>query len=164
MSTSGGSRAVLVGLISDTHGLLRPEALRALEGCGLIIHAGDVGGADILDRLREIAPVHAVRGNVDGGPLRDLPRTEAVEVAGAALYVIHIVEELDVDPRAGGFDAVIHGHTHRSRVEEEGGVLWLNPGSAGPRRSGSPVTVARLRIEEGRIEVELVELPVGGEG
>ena len=132
-----------VGLISDTHGLLRPEALAALERSRLILHAGDVGDVAILDRLGEIAPVHAVYGNTDGGAVRrTLPGTDLVEVApGVSIYLIHILDDLDLDPEAAGCAAVMYGHTHEPKVERRGAVWYLNPGSAGPRRFKLPVTV-----------------------
>jgi uncharacterized protein len=147
----------LVGIISDTHGLLRPAATAALAGCELIVHAGDVGGAGILAELRRIAPVVAVRGNVDGGPWADrLHAWETREVAGIRIHVRHIREQLDVE----GVDVVITGHTHRPVVEKVGGVLFVNPGSAGPRRFRLPVSVARLEIAAGNVEARIVELAV----
>ena len=153
------SDPVVVGVIADTHGLLRPEAIEALEGCDLIVHAGDVGDEAILDVLDEIAPVTAVRGNMDRGELgRRLPLTEVVSAGDATLYLIHIVEELDLDPVAAGFDAVIYGHTHEPALDRRDGVLWLNPGSAGPRRFDLPVTLARVTVAGGELEVEHVRL------
>lgn len=149
----------LVGVISDTHGLLRPAAVEALRGSDLIVHAGDVGDAAILDELGAIAPVRAVRGNTDRGELgRRLPATDAVEAGGATLYVIHVVDDLDVDPVAAGFAAVVYGHSHRPALERRDGVVWLNPGSAGPRRFDLPVTLARMRVTEGGLRVEHVDL------
>lgn len=133
-----------IGVISDTHGLLRPEAVQALEGSSLIIHAGDVGDPGILDELRKIAPVVAVRGNIDKGEA--LPEVMRVEHGGVSIYVLHDVNQLDIDPAAAGFDAVISGHSHKPSIREENGVLYLNPGSAGPRRFRLPVTVARLDV------------------
>jgi putative phosphoesterase len=155
-----------VGVISDTHGLLRTGAVEAMEGSDVIVHAGDVGDPGILERLGELAPVHAVRGNMDGGELgRALPATEVVRAGGADLYVLHILEELDLDPGPAGFHAVIFGHTHRPEVTRRDGVLYLNPGSAGPRRFDLPVTAARLRVTPGnggpRLEAEIVELETG---
>ena len=127
--------ASLIGLISDTHGLLRPEALQALAGSGLIIHAGDVGKPEILDQLRAIAPVVAVRGNIDKGDWAShLPLTAVVETEAVLIYVLHDVHELDLDPAAAGFGIVISGHSHKASREERSGVLYVNPGSAGPRR------------------------------
>jgi len=149
-----------VGLVSDTHGLLRPELVQALEGCALIVHAGDVGRPEVLDGLREVAPVVAVRGNVDRGPwVQQLRRTEVVEVGGALLYVIHDLADMDLDPVAAGFQAVISGHTHRPGSHREGGVLYVNPGSAGPRRFKEPVSAALLHVGEDDLEVEWIELP-----
>lgn len=150
-----------IRVISDTHGLLRPEALEAMQGADLILHAGDVDKAEILDALREIAPVHVVRGNVDGGPWAEsLAYTEVVEVDDAHLYMIHIREKLEVDPAAAGFAAVIFGHSHQPGIERHDGVLYLNPGSAGPRRFSLPVTCARVRINCGRADAEIIELQV----
>jgi len=151
--------ATLVGVISDTHGLLRAEAVDALAGSDLIVHAGDVGDPAILDRLRLIAPVVAVRGNVDTAPwASSLPISDVVDAAGRHLYVLHIVETLDVDPVAAGFAAVIFGHSHQPSSEVKRGVLWLNPGSAGPRRFSLPVTLARLRISTSSLDCEIVNL------
>jgi len=150
-----------IGVISDTHGLVRPEALRALRGADLIVHAGDVGAPEVLDALRAVAPVVAVRGNNDRGRwARSLAETEVVERAGRSLYVLHDVKTLDVDPRAAGYDAVIAGHSHQPRVERRDGVLYLNPGSAGPRRFRLPIFVARLEIGARRFDVEIVTLDV----
>jgi len=150
-----------VGVISDTHGLLRPEAIAALEGSDLIVHAGDVGDPRILDELARLAPVRAVRGNVDHGPWAGaLPRTEVVEVEGVGLYVLHILEDLDLDPAAAGLGVVVFGHTHRPLLERRGDVLYLNPGSAGPRRFDLPVGVAWIDVDGARVEAELVELRV----
>ncbi len=138
-------------MISDTHGLLRPEALDALKGSTLIIHAGDVGAPAILEALGRIAPVVAVRGNVDTAPWAGtLPVTEVVEAAGRHLYVLHQIEHLDLDPGAAGFAAVIYGHSHEPSAEVRRGVLYLNPGSAGPRRFSLPITLVRLRLDDTR--------------
>lgn len=148
-----------MGLVSDTHGLLRPEVIPALAGCGLILHAGDVGGPEILEALETVAPVRAVRGNTDHGPLgASLPPTEVVEVGGHALYMLHIANELDLDPAAAGFSAVVFGHTHRPLVEERNGVLFVNPGSCGPRRFDLPVTVARMTVAPAGVSVRLIPL------
>ncbi|HXE80966.1 MAG TPA: metallophosphoesterase family protein, partial [Vicinamibacterales bacterium] len=141
--------------------MLRPEAVEALHPSDLIIHAGDVGGPSVLTGLRAIAPTFAVRGNVDTAPwARSLPATEVVEAGGLHLYVLHDLAELDLDPAAAGFSAVITGHSHRAAAEVRRGVLFLNPGSAGPRRFRLPVTAARLRVENGRLTHEIVELAV----
>ena len=146
-----------IGLISDTHGLLREEALAALGGCELIVHAGDVGRAEILDALRAIAPVVAVRGNVDTAEWAEaLPLSEVVEANGARLYILHNLNELDLNPRAAGFDIVITGHTHRPAQFEKDGVLFINPGSAGTRRFDLPIGLARLRVGEKPWQVDFV--------
>lgn len=150
-----------LGVISDTHGLLRPEAVRALRGSERIVHAGDVGDPAILEELEAIAPVVAVRGNVDRGPWADaLPETDVVEVGSALVYVLHDLAALDLDPTAAGFAAVISGHTHRPLSERRDGVLYLNPGAAGRRRFRLPVTVARLTVSGDHVSVEIVELEV----
>ena len=153
-----------IGVISDTHGLLREEALHALAGSDLIIHAGDVGKPEILERLSEIAPVRAVYGNTDWGELREaLPGTEVVDLDadGPLAYVLHIFDDLDLDPVAAGFRVVIYGHTHQPLVRELDGVLYLNPGSAGPRRPDLPVTVARLTLDGQDLRAEIVDLATG---
>jgi putative phosphoesterase len=138
---------------------MRPEALEALLGCELIIHAGDVGGIHVLDKLRTVAPVVAIRGNVDReGWARALPNWEVVEFAGVSLYVLHSLQDLDLDPVAAGFAAVISGHSHKPAVQRRDGILLLNPGSAGPRRFRLPVSLAVLIVLEGRVEPRLVEL------
>ena len=156
----------LVGIISDTHGLLRPEALAALCGCQVIVHAGDIGTPAVLAGLREIAPTVAVRGNNDKGVWAGtLPETAVVEAGGASLYVLHNLNALDLDPAAAGFQAVIAGHSHRPGIEKRQGVLFVNPGSAGPRRFQLPVAVARLRVWRAkRVEAEVVELQSRGVG
>lgn len=151
----------LVGIISDTHGLVRPEAVSALRGVRLIIHAGDVGNADVLEKLQAIAPVIAVRGNTDrGGWAFDLPQTEVAGIGGSSLYILHDIHDLDLDPVASGFSAVISGHSHKPFTERRNGVLFLNPGSAGPRRFNLPVTVALLRIKGRSLEPHIIELEV----
>ena len=150
---------MLVGVISDTHGLLRPEALLALAGVEHILHAGDVGNADFLDRLREIAPVTAIRGNIDTfGPCSELPATEAVELSGRFLYMVHAIEDLDVSPSAAQIDVVVYGHSHKPSVTRRDDVLYLNPGSAGPRRFSLPVTVALLHLDVAEVRAEIVQL------
>jgi putative phosphoesterase len=149
----------VVGVISDTHGLLRPEALAALAGVDHILHAGDIGGPEILAALRALAPVTAVRGNNDRGPWAEaLPETEVVELAGRSLYVLHDLHALDLDPRAAGFAAVIAGHSHKPLAEERDGVLYFNPGSAGPRRFKLPIAMGRLRLSAAGVEGEIVIL------
>jgi uncharacterized protein len=150
-----------VGVISDTHGLVRIEALDALRGCDLIVHAGDIGGPEVLASLAGIAPTFAVRGNNDREPWGlTMPLTEVVEVGERHLYLLHEIAHLDVDPAAAGFAAVIFGHSHKPLIDWRGGVLFLNPGSAGPRRFNLPVAVARLRVSDSGLEPELVELRV----
>jgi putative phosphoesterase len=148
-----------VGVISDTHGLLRPEAIAALRGSKMIIHAGDIGSSDVLDALRALAPVVAVRGNNDRDRwAHKIAETEVVDAGGVLLYVIHDVHEIDLDPQAAGFAAVIAGHSHKPRCEEKDGVLWFNPGSAGPRRFKLPIAVGRLHVEHKRVRGEILEL------
>jgi len=154
---SGGP--VTIGVISDTHGLVRPAALAALRGCAVILHAGDVGAPSVLDALRALAPVFAVRGNCDRGDWgRALPASETVEVAGVLIHVLHDRHDLDLAPRAAGLAAVVSGHTHRPALARRDGVLYVNPGSAGPRRFDLPVSVARLAIADGRVEGAILEL------
>jgi putative phosphoesterase len=149
----------LIGVISDTHGLLRPEAVSALTGVELIIHAGDIGNPQILAALAQIAPVHAVRGNTDRGDWgADLPHARVVEVGGVLLYVLHELFTLGLDPAAAGFAAVIFGHSHSPHMEHKNGVLYLNPGSAGPRRFKLPVTLAHLRLDNHSLESQLIDL------
>ena len=151
----------LIGVISDTHGLVRPEVLKVFRGVELIVHAGDVGDPEVLEILRALAPVVAVRGNVDRGEwAQDLEDTEVVEVGEFRFYVLHNVHELALDPLAGGFDAVISGHSHCPSKETRQGVLFLNPGSAGPRRFRLPVSLALLRLEGQSLAAKLIELGV----
>lgn len=153
-------QARLVGIISDTHGLMRVEAIAALAGVEHILHAGDIGSPDVLAALEAIAPVTAVRGNNDRFPgAANIPETAAVEVGSHWLYVLHDLHELDLDPRAAGFAAVVTGHSHRPRIEEKHGVLFVNPGSAGPRRFKLPVAVARMRIRGKGVTAEIIPLP-----
>ncbi len=149
----------MIGVISDTHGLLRPEALAALRESQHIIHAGDVGAPEILDQLAAIAPVAAVRGNIDKEAwARKLPQTEVIEVGGASIYVLHDLAQLDLRPKASGFDVVISGHSHVPKQETRNGVLYFNPGSAGPRRFRLPISVGRLILERGKVRGELVTI------
>jgi putative phosphoesterase len=151
----------VIGVISDTHGLLRPEAVEALRGVALIVHAGDVGTADVLEGLGRIASVVAVRGNVDQhGWARRLAQSEVLEVEGVSIYVLHILGELDLKPEAAGFGAVVYGHSHVAKSEVRNGVLYFNPGSAGPRRFKLPVTVGKLVVEGGRVRGEILELKI----
>jgi len=151
----------LVGAISDTHGLMRPEALVALKGVDLVIHAGDIGKLEVIEALRSIAAVVAVRGNNDKGRwARGLPQTAVAEVGEVQIFVLHDIKELDLDPVAKGIRVVISGHSHRPSITKQNGVLYLNPGSAGPRRFKLPVAVARLRVERRSVDAEIVELNV----
>jgi putative phosphoesterase len=155
------SRVHTLGVISDTHGLVRPQALVALAGVERIVHAGDIGSPAVLEALGRIAPVTAVRGNNDREAwAADIPESEVLEVGGVSLYVLHDLHELDLDPRAAGFAAVIAGHSHQPRQEERDGVLFFNPGSAGPRRFRLPISLGRLTIERGRVAGTLVTLEI----
>jgi uncharacterized protein len=152
---------MIIGVISDTHGLMRPEALAALRGSDHIIHAGDIGDPKILDALKEIAPVTAVRGNVDQGAwAKKIPATGVFQAGKISIYVLHILQELDLKPEAAGFQAVVSGHSHMPAQETRNGVLYFNPGSAGPRRFKLPVTVGRLVISGGKVRGEVIELPL----
>ncbi|HEY1660272.1 MAG TPA: metallophosphoesterase family protein [Candidatus Sulfotelmatobacter sp.] len=148
-----------IGVISDTHSLLRPEAVQALHGSDHIIHAGDVGAPEILEQLSQIATVTAVRGNVDKAPwARKLPETEVVEIGGISIYILHDLAQLDLNPEAAGFAVVISGHSHVPRQEMKNRVLYFNPGSAGPRRFKLLVSIGRLIVDNGRVRGELVPL------
>jgi uncharacterized protein len=153
-----------IGVVSDTHGLLRPEVITALAGVERILHLGDVGcgGTDawILRELEKIAPVTAVRGNIDrDGECARLPETEVVEVQGNSIYLLHIIDRLDLDPAAAGFAAVLYGHSHKAEIRRQKGVLYFNPGSCGPRRFRLPVTVGFLYVDGGgRVEAEILEI------
>ena len=148
-------------MISDTHGLLRPEALAALRGVEHILHAGDVGDAAILAALREIAPVTAIRGNVDtSGVCAELPATDVVELGGSLFYLVHSVHDLDINPKVAGVAMVVSGHSHKAKVEVKDGVVYFNPGSAGPKRFSLPVTVGFVTVEDG-VEASVKELVVG---
>ena len=149
----------MIGVISDTHGLLRPEALKALRGSQHIIHAGDVGEPGILKELSAAAPLTVVRGNVDKGAWAlKLPETEDLEVGGVSIYVLHDLAQLDLKPRSAGFAAVVSGHSHVPKQETRDGVLYLNPGSAGPRRFKLPVSLGRLIVEHRKVRGELINL------
>lgn len=149
----------ILGIISDTHGLLRPEAMSALRGSDFIIHAGDVGNPTILDQLKTIAPVFAVRGNVDTEPWTStLPLTEVVQLHNTSIYVLHNLQHLDLDPAASGFQIVISGHTHQPESHWRDGVLYINPGSAGPRRFSLPISLARLDLSKTPWQVEFLQL------
>ncbi len=149
----------VVGVISDTHGLLRQDAVEALRGSQHILHAGDIGAPEILEKLRTIAPVTAVRGNVDRQAwTRAVPQSQVVEIAGVSIYMLHILTDLDLKPEAAGFGVVVYGHSHQPSSTVKHGVLYFNPGSAGPRRFKLPVTVGRLIIEIGTVRGEIIEI------
>lgn len=152
--------SLTIGVISDTHGLLRTEAVEALAGVDHILHAGDVGDPRILESLRAIAPLTAIRGNVDiAGVCGALPATETVELGGRLFYVVHSLHDIDINPAAAGVAAVVSGHSHRAQILERGGVLYLNPGSAGPHRFDLPVTLARVSLMmDGAIRAHIVTL------
>ena len=150
---------LLIGVLSDTHGLLRPKLLPALSGVDHILHAGDVGDPNILTELARIAPVTAIRGNIDThGPCSLLPATEAIELAGCLIYILHALDDLDLNPQAAGIGVVLYGHSHQPSIEHRNGVLYLNPGSAGPRRFTLPITCALLRIQNGHPTAEILPL------
>ena len=148
-----------IGVISDTHGLLRAEALTALQGSEHILHSGDIGDPAILERLREIAPVTAIRGNVDvSGPCSLLPETELIELASRGIYILHDIHALDLDPLAAGIAVVVCGHSHHPAIRWHKGILYFNPGSAGPRRFSTPVSLGFLSLTESAIEPRLIDL------
>jgi uncharacterized protein len=152
-------KTLRIGVISDTHGLLRREALAALRGSDRIIHAGDIGDPDILTQLAETAPVTATRGNVDRDAwAKKVPATNVLKVGGISVYVLHNLQELDLKPEAAGFRVIVYGHSHVARQETRNGVLFFNPGSAGPRRFRLPVTVGRLQVKDGKVSGEIVEI------
>jgi uncharacterized protein len=154
------AKQTTIGVISDTHGLVRPQAVEALRGVDMILHAGDIGNSEVLDALREIAPVVAVRGNNDKGEWAELlPDWEVVEIGAISIYMLHNLKEIDISP-AGTFEVVISGHSHKPAVEERRGVLYVNPGSAGPRRFSLPISVAHLRIEGREATANLIELSI----
>ena len=149
----------MIGVISDTHGVLRPEALEHLQDCDLIIHGGDVNHQEILDQLDEIAPVKVVRGNVDRGEFgQTLPHSEVVNVAGHLIYVIHDIDQMQIDPKAAGFRMVIYGHSHIPKIEHRDGVIFFNPGSAGHRRFTLPITAGKIHVIDGDLVPEISEL------
>ena len=159
----GPTRPLHVGIISDTHGLLRPEAMRELGGVDSILHAGDIGDPAILDRLREIAPVTAIRGNVDvSGVCAKLPPTEAVELGGCLFYLVHALQDIDISPAAAGVKVVVYGHSHKPELKDCDGIVYLNPGSAGPRRFSLPITLAKAVVENGSVRVRIVDLERAG--
>ena len=158
---NGLSSPITIGVISDTHGLLRPQVAQQLVACSHILHAGDIGGQEILDQLNDIAPVIAVRGNMDYDPwASSLPVIEMSEIGGAFFYMLHNLDYLDLDPVAAGIQVVISGHTHRPSLFEKDGVLFLNPGSAGHRRLNYPVSMAKIRLQEKNVQPQIIEIDV----
>ncbi len=152
---------IRVGLISDTHGLLRPQAVAALQGCDFIVHGGDIGDSAILDALRAMAPLTVVRGNNDREPwARTIAETELLKVGGVLLYAIHDLSRIDIDPAGAQVRVVISGHSHKPKIEERGGVLYVNPGSAGPRRFTLPIAVAELLVDGDAVTARIIELAV----
>jgi putative phosphoesterase len=152
---------IRIGLISDTHGLVRDEAIAALKGCQHILHAGDIDEPEVLVKLRKLAPVTVVRGNNDRGPWAlKIPEYEVVEFGAVSVYLRHDELDLDIDPRTAGFQVMLFGHSHKPRVETRDGVLFVNPGSAGPRRFKLPVAVGELLISDGRVDARIIELSV----
>ena len=151
----------LIGVISDTHGLVRPEAEALLSGVDRIVHAGDIGGPEVIARLEAIAPVTAIRGNIDRGDwAAAYPDDEVVTVEGRYLYILHDRNALSLDPAAAGFDVVVSGHSHKPKIETAGGVLYLNPGSAGPRRFTLPIALALLRVTAEGVDAEIREISI----
>jgi uncharacterized protein len=156
---SASVHRMIIGVISDTHGLLRPEALIALRGSEHIIHAGDIGSQGILDELSKLAPVTAIRGNIDTAPWsQHLPTTNLFEKDSVSVYVLHDLKALDLNPKAAGFSAVISGHSHSPKTEWKNGVLYFNPGSAGPRRFRLPISVGRIHVADGQLTPEFIKL------
>ena len=152
---------IRVGVISDTHGMLRPQALAAMEGSDFVLHGGDIGKADILDALQAIAPLTVVRGNNDRADwAREVPETARLTVGQIEVFLVHDIATLPIDPAAEGIDVVVYGHSHRPRVEYKAGVMYLNPGSAGPRRFSLPISVAELLIEGDQVTARIIELPI----
>ncbi len=159
MSAQAKPGRVIVGVISDTHGLLRPEALAALRGAQYVIHAGDIGDPEILKKLAGVAPATAVRGNVDTEPwTKGIPITNVLHVQDVSIYVVHKIADLDIKPESAGFAAVVYGHSHEPSSKTHNGVLYFNPGSAGPRRFKLPVSVGRLTIRDGRVTGEIIPI------
>ncbi|MBD2091466.1 metallophosphoesterase family protein [Microcoleus sp. FACHB-1515] len=153
--------AAKIGVISDTHGLVRPEAIDALRGCELILHAGDIGKPEVLEKLRSIAPVIAVRGNNDKGDWAEaIPEQETLQIEAVSIHLLHIIQELSIVPQSAGIHLIISGHSHKPLIQERAGVLYLNPGSAGPRRFKLPVSIAHLQICDRQVQAEIIELPV----
>ena len=158
---TSSNRMPRVGLISDTHGLLRPEAIAFLRGSDFIVHAGDIGDPGVLKELKALAPLTVVRGNNDNGPwAAKIAETEVLQIGAVFIYVLHNLAELDLDPVAAGFQVVVSGHSHRPSVEERSEVLYVNPGSSGPRRFKLPIAAAELEVEGRSVKARMVELEV----
>lgn len=156
MKNADGNR--LVGVIADTHGLVRPEAVAALRGVDLILHAGDIGKPEVIEKLETIAPVTAIRGNIDTGDWAEgFPDSRVMEIGGLSLFMLHNLKEIG---SAEGFDVVVSGHSHKPVIESRGGILFVNPGSAGPRRFRLPVCIAHLTVAGGRADAQIIELSV----
>ena len=159
MAQEGREGRKVIGVISDTHGLLRPEAVEALTGADLILHAGDIGSSEVLEQLQSLGPVVAVRGNNDRGDwARAISEREVTQVGSVCIYMLHDLNEIDVSPLAAGFQVVVSGHSHQPLIEKREGVLFVNPGSAGPRRFRLPVSVAQLVVEGSSVRGEIVQL------
>jgi putative phosphoesterase len=160
-SSNARNAQIVVGVISDTHGLIRPEALAALQGVDRIIHAGDIGKAEVLDVLKTIAPLVTIKGNNDRGSWAEsLPETRSLRIGTVRLFIVHDVKDLSFDPAARGYHAVISGHSHKPSVVERGGVLFVNPGSAGPRRFKLPIAVAKLVVDGADVKARIIELTI----
>jgi uncharacterized protein len=152
---------IRVGVISDTHGLLRPQAMAALAGCDYLVHGGDIGKAEILDHLRAMAPLTVVRGNNDRASwAADVPETAQLEIGAVTIYAVHDIATLPLDPSGAGIAVVVYGHSHKARVETREGVLYLNPGSAGPRRFSLPVSVGELLIDGTNVSARVIDLDI----
>jgi putative phosphoesterase len=153
------TKNLVIGVISDTHSRMRESALAALRGSDVILHAGDIGTADVIAALKKIAPVHAIHGNIDMAPLNSkYPATKVIEIRGFIFYMLHNLRALNLKAKAAGFHAVIYGHSHKPELYFEDGVLFFNPGSAGPKRFSLPITVGKIKIEDGELLTEIVEI------
>jgi uncharacterized protein len=150
---------LVVGLISDTHSRIRPSALGVLRGSDIILHAGDIGSSDVIAALKKIAPVRAIHGNIDREPLtKKYPATDVIEFAGLSIYMLHNLQALDLDPKAAGFHAVIYGHSHKPEYYFQNGILYFNPGSAGPRRFSLPISVGKIQVKNSELFPEIILL------
>lgn len=150
-----------IGVISDTHSLLRPQAIEALQGAELILHAGDIGSIEVIDRLKDVAPVVAVRGNIDKDAwAKQFPLTALATIEGLRIYVLHNIQEINLDPASSGYDIVVSGHSHKASIQNKSGVLYLNPGSAGKRRFKLPITLAKIEVSTNGVVAQIIELNV----